>query len=173
MHCDDIKGPARQKTRRFGRRALTRPMSGQECCPSHCREALDSCTTYLKDRTHFSMSIPHLTGSTASARGARRSTVRVTARAADGLPSSLPSVPDMQRTSACEMPPLAALPEQLQPLPALRRRRRSEPARAGKSKEAAAGERERISCRQASYRACHDLARSIGYVRTDGVEVAQ
>ena len=30
----------------------------------------------------------------------------------------------MQRTSACEMPPLAALPEQLQPLPALRRCRR-------------------------------------------------
>ena len=43
------------------------------------------------------------------------------------------------------MPALAALPEQSQPLPALRRCRRGEPAQAGKTKEAAAGEGEQLS----------------------------
>ena len=43
------------------------------------------------------------------------------------------------------MAALAALLEQLQPLPALRRCRRGEPAQAGKMKEAAAGEGEQLS----------------------------
>ena len=71
------------------------------------------------------------------------------------------------------MPALAALLEQLQPLPALRRCRRGEPARSERLKEWIAGERERISCGQVFHTVCHELAHCVKYVRTDGVEVAQ
>ena len=96
----------------------------------------------------------------------------VTARAADGLPLSVARLPDMPRTSACEMLPLAALPEQLQPLTSFAPQRRGEPARTGTLKEAAAGEGEQLRRCQLFHGPRRDLVRSVKYVRTDGVEVA-
>ena len=78
---------------------------------------------------------PYGTGPPRTPKGIRRSIVRVTARAADGLPMRVARLSDMPRTSACEMVALGALPEQLQPLTSFAPQRRGEPARSGTLKE--------------------------------------
>ena len=75
------------------------------------------------------------TGPPRTTKGARRSIVRVTARAADGLPTRVARLSDMPRTSACQMKPPRALPEQLQPLTSFAPQRRGEPAWSGTLKE--------------------------------------
>ena len=76
-----------------------------------------------------------MTVSSALTTGARRSSVDVTARAADGLPLSVARLPDMPRTTACEMVALGALPEQLQPLTSFAPQRRGGPRLSGTLKE--------------------------------------
>ena len=72
---------------------------------------------------------PYRSTAVAKRRKARKCerSLTVTARAADGLSSSVARVPDMRRTSAREIAALAALPEQLQQWPsfAVMRRARS------------------------------------------------
>ena len=76
IQIESYGGKARQKSRRFGRRGLARPMSGQECCPSHRREAPHRSQTYLTHRSHSSTHTPHHTGPPRSSKGARRASVR-------------------------------------------------------------------------------------------------
>ena len=157
----------------LGERDTTPPQRPHSRRPLDRREGPHRCRTYLTHGAHSSTHTPHHTGPPRTPKGIRRSIVRVTARAADGLPLRVARLPDMPRTRACEMVALGALPEQLQPLTSFAPQRRGEPARSERLKEAAAGERERISCRQVFHRACRGMARSVKYVRTDGVEVAQ
>ena len=71
-----LKGPAQQKPRQFGRRDLSGPRCGQECCPSHQREVPYICQTYLKQMTHCSTRTPPMTCPPRSPEGARRASVR-------------------------------------------------------------------------------------------------
>ena len=118
------------------------------------------------------MSTPHLTGSTTVARGARRSNVRVTERARRWAAIERGEAARHAEDSACEMLALGALPEQLQPLTSFAAMRRGRPWRSGTLKEWTARAREQLSRCQPSYTVCPGVAHCIGYVRTDGVEVA-
>ena len=130
------------------------------------------CQTYLKHGTHFSMSTPHLTGSTAVARGARRSNVRVTERArrwaAVERGDAGRHAEDQHVRAGYGRAPRAAL----QPLTSFAAMRRGGPRFAGTLKEWTARAREQLSRCRLFQAPCRGLARCLKYVRTDGVEVA-
>ena len=71
------------------------------------------------------------------------------------------------------MPALAALLEQLQPLPALRRQRRGTVCEELHTKEWTVGEGEEQSSSDFFSSTCLDVGRAAEKVRTDGVEVAR
>ena len=118
------------------------------------------------------MSTPHLTGSTTVARGARRSNVRVTERArrwaAVERGDAGRHAEDQHVRAGYVRAPRAAL----QPLTSFAAMRRGEPCSSGTLKEWTARAREQLSRCQLFQAPCHDLARCVKYVRTDGAKVA-
>ena len=115
---------------------------------------------------------PHLTGSTAVARGARRSNVRVTERARRWAAVERGDVArhaeDQHVRAGSGRAPRAAL----QPLTSFAAMRRGGPRFAGTLKEWTARAREQLSRCRLFHQMRRGLARCLKYVRTDGVEVA-